>query len=53
LTGKGGYLAAFPSAAGEPELIVRAAENWHVHNGGWSYRPRLRRLRELALQRVS
>jgi serine/threonine protein kinase len=25
-----------PRAAGEPEIIVRAEENWHVHNGGWS-----------------
>ncbi|MCP4003133.1 MAG: hypothetical protein GY725_02945 [bacterium] len=21
---------------GEPELVVRAEKNWHVHNGGWS-----------------
>jgi serine/threonine protein kinase len=25
-----------PTAAGEPELVVRAEKNWHVHNGGWS-----------------
>jgi TolB protein len=25
-----------PRAIGKPELVVRAEDNWHVHNGGWS-----------------
>ncbi len=25
-----------PRAVGEPEPVVRAEKNWHVHNGGWS-----------------